>query len=284
MNTDLVRIEEEWVKGRQGHLSQFLESHHIDYFGIEVHSGFWNCHTRVRERIIGTILETWHKELGSVWITGHSLGGALATLLAFELSLKHHIPCVVYTFGSPRVGNKHFSLKFNCAVSECYRICTDGDLITGLPKWRYKHVGNHIVVDKLGNLIVNPSSFERRIMTSARRKFASHKMMYYRNAINAAVKVDKRLGLFLEAEAENEVMKGEEFLFKADRLSVTYGLASVLPVASLTGAVLVGDCVPKPLMDIPSVMFSVDDLTERSFLSEYGEESDSELFYEGQIV
>ncbi|KAL6343079.1 hypothetical protein AAG906_017891 [Vitis piasezkii] len=55
----------------------------------------------------------WH-----VYVTGHSLGGALATLLALELSSSQLakrgvISVTMYNFGSPRVGNKRFAEVYN---------------------------------------------------------------------------------------------------------------------------------------------------------------------------
>ena len=39
-----------------------------------------------------------------IWITGHSLGGALATLAAIDLAKQHPgCPLCLYTFGCPRV-------------------------------------------------------------------------------------------------------------------------------------------------------------------------------------
>eukprot|EP01135_Chromosphaera_perkinsii_P002836 Nk52_evm26s228 gene=Nk52_evmTU26s228 len=239
---------------------------------IKVHAGFWESHVCVRDEIIEVVKRHWKPELGPVNLTGHSLGGAMATLLAFELTLKHEIPCVLYTFGCPRVGNKLFALRFDHAVPRAYRICADGDVICGLPKFQYKHIGNHIIVDKMGNLIVNPSGYERLIKVKSRRRFGCHKMARYRNSINAAVKIDRRLGMYLDAE-ENIQLKDDEYMFRTDRLCISYGIASVLPIAALTGAVLVGDEVPKPLTDIPSVMFQIDDLTEQGGLLEA---SDSE--------
>ncbi|RVW38708.1 hypothetical protein CK203_077483 [Vitis vinifera] len=65
------------------------------------------------EMMVGRCSFKWH-----VYVTGHSLGGALATLLALELSSSQLakrgvISVTMYNFGSPRVGNKRFAEVYN---------------------------------------------------------------------------------------------------------------------------------------------------------------------------
>ena len=47
------------------------------------------------------------KEYASLLITGHSLGGALATFAAVDImeQIELYSPISIYTFGSPRTGN-----------------------------------------------------------------------------------------------------------------------------------------------------------------------------------
>ena len=76
--------------------------------GILVHRGFFKGYLRMQTRII-TAVNALHKaHPGSeLFITGHSLGAALATVTAADLVLNHHVNNVrVVTFGSPRVFNK----------------------------------------------------------------------------------------------------------------------------------------------------------------------------------
>ena len=62
---------------------------------------------------------------------GHSLGGALAILFAFEYK------CNCLTIGAPRVGDKKFKELFNKNVL-C--IINEFDPIPKVPKIGYKHV------------------------------------------------------------------------------------------------------------------------------------------------
>eukprot|EP01135_Chromosphaera_perkinsii_P002835 Nk52_evm25s228 gene=Nk52_evmTU25s228 len=278
LKTKQITIEKDWVtsetrrpstsgNGMGSRLFEFWAESVSDVLdkGVRVHEGFWEAHMRVKDTIISEVCKNWDPNDGPVYLTGHSLGGALASLLAFELSIKHKVPCVIYTLGCRRIGNKRFARLFRKFVPSSYRVCMDGDVITGLPRWNYTpHEENEIVIDSKGNLFVNLSGYEKAIMTKTRRKFSSHKMISYRHAINAAVKVDGRLGIYLDSEEKSIEVDADVFMFKKDRVSLRYGLASMLPVASLTGAVLNGDDIPKPPMDIPEVMFLIDDLTEQS--------------------
>ncbi|KAH1096254.1 hypothetical protein J1N35_013175 [Gossypium stocksii] len=93
---------------------------------VQVHSGFLSAYDSVRIRIISLIkasigyidelLKPQHR--WQVYVTGHSLGGALATLLALELSSSKLAKCgaisvTMYNFGSPRVGNRRFAEVYN---------------------------------------------------------------------------------------------------------------------------------------------------------------------------
>ena len=57
-----------------------------------------------------------------LWITGHSLGAALATLCASRYGNVQG----VYTFGSPRVGNNGFKEKLQVKI---YRVVNNDDIV-----------------------------------------------------------------------------------------------------------------------------------------------------------
>src|SRR5262249_53181364 len=61
--------------------------------------------------------------VSSVTICGHSLGGALATLLALDVGANTGFSDpAVYTYGSPRTGDSLFASTYNQVVSNSYRI------------------------------------------------------------------------------------------------------------------------------------------------------------------
>ncbi len=70
----------------------------------------------------------------TVFVSGHSLGGALATFCALEMKLVAKIDDVrVVTFGSPRVGNAVFAEWFKQTVPQHVRFTHNRDMIPGLP-------------------------------------------------------------------------------------------------------------------------------------------------------
>jgi hypothetical protein len=66
-------------------------------------------------------------------LTGHSLGGALATLLAVDLAVNHGFKPQVWTFGSPMVGDAAFAAAYNAVTTVSWRIYNVVDIVPDLP-------------------------------------------------------------------------------------------------------------------------------------------------------
>ncbi|KAL8479757.1 hypothetical protein ACS0TY_026622 [Phlomoides rotata] len=125
---------------------------------VQVHSGFLSAYDSVRTRLFALIkqaigyrsdstelLPKWH-----IFVTGHSLGGALATLLALELSSSQlakfgAITVTMYNFGSPRVGNRRFAEIYNEKVRDSWRVVNHRDIIPSVPRLMgYCHVAQPV--------------------------------------------------------------------------------------------------------------------------------------------
>lgn len=80
----------------------------------------------------------------SVTICGHSLGGALATLLTLDVALNTSCRApVAYTYASPRTGDHAFAGSYNAAIPTSYRVANRQDLVPKLPPilpLPYEHV------------------------------------------------------------------------------------------------------------------------------------------------
>jgi hypothetical protein len=78
-------------------------------------------------------------------VTGHSLGAALATLLALDVALNSGTKQLsVYTFASPRVGELFFQHTYDGVAPDTYRVHSRPDLVPEVPIFPYVHVGNDI--------------------------------------------------------------------------------------------------------------------------------------------
>ncbi len=119
---------------------------------IMVHSGFYN--QLCSNGVFGDIIDEVHKQLiahpdYNIFVTGHSLGAALATLFGYMLSYKVDDKITVVSFASPRVGNASWKKSFEEKANlEHYRITNNRDIVTAFPNYKYKHVGDNIRISE----------------------------------------------------------------------------------------------------------------------------------------
>jgi hypothetical protein len=85
----------------------------------------------------------------AVWVTGHSLGGALATLAALRLAAKHPV-AGVYAFGAPRVGCPEFAAKYPLPF---HRVEAAADLVCCLPLLPEQFQGMEPLLKVLGRVL-----------------------------------------------------------------------------------------------------------------------------------
>lgn len=105
----------------------------VEALGGRVHAGFLRG-LRDLEFDLHAADFAYGKSQRTVWLTGHSLGGALATLLGAWLCDLAREPHGVYTFGCPRVGNAQFVSRFDGAMEERhFRVIHALDLVPRLP-------------------------------------------------------------------------------------------------------------------------------------------------------
>ena len=119
----------------------------------KVHTGFLAALDKVWDRVERLV----DAESGSraVWLTGHSLGGALAALAASRLAIEHQTPVAgLHTFGQPRVGNRQFAASLGRALANrYYRFINNEDTVPNLPlAFRFRHAGEMCWFNKEGAL------------------------------------------------------------------------------------------------------------------------------------
>jgi hypothetical protein len=110
----------------------------------------------------------------SLTICGHSLGGAIATLLALDVAAHAPAPFndpTIYTYASPRTGNHDFAVKYHQTVTTTYRFVDNVDLVPKLPSiFPYRHVTDAIRMDSLTlippRVLLQPNPVCWHILTS----------------------------------------------------------------------------------------------------------------------
>ncbi|MEY4616828.1 MAG: hypothetical protein RJB66_1788 [Pseudomonadota bacterium] len=155
----------------------------LPFWKRQVHKGFLSAYTALSqwlfEEIDDFIARYPNASQTPVFITGHSMGGAIATivtaaLLERNLNVSPHQRLnikALYTFGSPRVGSQIFTEYFQALQRTqgvgVYRIVNKNDIVTKAPCFDYRHLGTHVQLfaDVQGNFpatnvnaIVNPTS------------------------------------------------------------------------------------------------------------------------------
>ena len=154
--------------------------------GGKVHSGFQK---EVNDLWMDVLAEIEHndqlKVRKDVYMTGHSLGAAMATIASTR-----YAPLELFTFGSPRVGGPKFIRNIKCPH---FRFMNNNDIVCRIPPaWLgFRHHGEMIYFDSDGNKASGPSwkdVFKGMLNSWKRWKFfdgiVDHGMPNYVRAIN----------------------------------------------------------------------------------------------------
>jgi len=126
------------------------------------HRGFHDAYKSVEDQILDHL-----KDLKSLplYVTGHSLGGALATIATWYLPGEELAAC--YTFGAPRCGDRNMQARYRTPI---YRIVNGADPVPFIPpssmfldglKWIFRLAGTVVApVKKIGDFIVRIQHFQ----------------------------------------------------------------------------------------------------------------------------
>jgi triacylglycerol lipase len=169
----------------------------------QVHRGFHGSLGRVWDDL-SVKIDEWTKPVKGraarqIFITGHSLGGALGTLMFARLALAADRPVpTLYTFGCPKVGDKNFSAQLDQRYPErLFRVVNDSDIVPHLPPPQvaaalpeYFHAGHEYTFDKDGKLRSEISGLSRvlgyaakvaakSVKEATRQAVDDHGMAYY---------------------------------------------------------------------------------------------------------
>jgi triacylglycerol lipase len=159
----------------------------------KVHRGFYQALDRFWEEL--SPLARAKREAGKrLWLTGHSMGGALAMLAAARLHIDGGLDCDgIYTFGQPPVGVRGFGEKFEEKFGQRYhRFVNHVDGVVDIPLRRIRHFSDPWVFDADGNLEEAPGFLAQiRMQWRAQQRFGglvaldAHARELYANNLDA---------------------------------------------------------------------------------------------------
>ena len=145
-----TRTQHEWSNNfRFPQRRMILDARGVELDYRTIHDGFADTFESMLPDIVEQVESFWGK-MDRIIVTGHSLGGALATLTVPALdSLLRRLPgSLGVVMGSPRVGSTRFAEFFAKVVEDgtFYRYEIEGDPVVDVPRrqailWEYRHVG-----------------------------------------------------------------------------------------------------------------------------------------------
>ena len=111
------------------------------------HAGFLQAFQTVEAPLRAELLSAARNSHGRVFFTGHSLGGALATVASYHLapdltSQRGFDPndIVMYSFGAPRSTSTSLAPAFETRVPHSFAVASIDDIVTHVPYAGYQHI------------------------------------------------------------------------------------------------------------------------------------------------
>ncbi|KAG8086772.1 hypothetical protein GUJ93_ZPchr0010g10351 [Zizania palustris] len=135
----------------------------------KVECGFWNLYKTagdgspsLSEMVVSEVdrlLNKYEGEEVSITVTGHSLGAALAVLIADELAGRGApAPVAVFSFGGPRVGDRAFATRVEARGARVLRMVNTHDVVPRFPPARYADVGRELRLDSRASPYLRPDA------------------------------------------------------------------------------------------------------------------------------
>lgn len=161
-----TQTQVEWWQNLQAAQTEYMHPATGRQYGF-VHAGYY----RLMRRQIGKLLLDAVNRLDPnlpCYVTGHSLGGAVATLAAMEIAL--NLPKIrdrlqLYTYASPRVGDRAFAQAHSQLIPNSYRIANISDSVPLIPpitiqnslvRANYTHIGQKwSFATQFGDVLLN---------------------------------------------------------------------------------------------------------------------------------
>jgi len=131
-DADTSQVLDEIIEELFDPLSPFVAGGAVGKYFLDAFNAVWNA--GMKNDFLA--LKNQHTSY-EVWVTGHSLGGAMAALAATSISkLGYMTPAKIklITFGEPRVGNVDFAATVDSLVPYTFRVTHAFDMFVQLPQ------------------------------------------------------------------------------------------------------------------------------------------------------
>ncbi len=158
-----------------------------DKSGAKIADGFSRAYALVEKQIADAV-GALDPNL-PLYLTGHSLGGALAVIASIHITPSDRI-AACYTYGCPRVGNAEFTEQL--WKIPVYRQVHSSDIVPHVPfGFGYCQVGDLRYIKRSGALVEAPNSIGRffsfawSFVTSFKSVFENHRIAGYADALKA---------------------------------------------------------------------------------------------------
>lgn len=128
------------------------------------HGGFWDSVEDVWKILYDEYTRLKGEKIRPLFFTGHSMGGAMATVAAARFLHEDKPFTSVYTFGQPRVVDLETSRIYNAdAKRRHYRFQNNADIVTRVPTrlMGYSHVGTCLYINADEQIQDDPGSWHR---------------------------------------------------------------------------------------------------------------------------
>ncbi|VAW53621.1 hypothetical protein MNBD_GAMMA06-260 [hydrothermal vent metagenome] len=171
----------------------------IEINGATIHSGFYNAFNYVKKDV-ETALQSLSSNGYPLYVTGHSLGGALALLATKFLASDSLGAC--YTYGSPRVASSLFGDDIKTPI---YRIVNAADLVPRVPPayvqyfliaiFEIAHIPfiSSAIVKLLEKTVGYRHHGDMRFLTACNTDYSDLRLLQNPTIIDRALRLTKRL-------------------------------------------------------------------------------------------
>lgn len=178
--------------------------------GTRWHLGFMTALGDIWAPLFEAIQAERKKSDRPLWVTGHSLGGALALLAGWRLKRRFVPVHQIYTFGAPMVGNDETAKAIDRELANrVFRYINTQDPVPNLPMMsllanRYTHCHTEIILGAVAEAAASAAGFFQQMAAKAvdgvlqgtliddiwqglQARLGAHAMEAYRNAVGKLI-------------------------------------------------------------------------------------------------